>query len=249
MNKSFFIAFLLFLSYHVNAQLGDARLPSFFGIQVRSVFPSEFVGNPVTSLSKDALAASITQSPGYSFGGIVRVGLSELIALETGINFTQRYFKLRGSIADSGIYVTNSLGFIQYDVPVNALFYIKLSKKWYANASLGLTAGFKPTSIATLNNINGSQFFYHTGVVDKKTSFDLNGNLGFEFRTKKSGFFYLGTTVRIPTKPLFIYVATYKNQGFKVTQYGDVSGSFLGIDLRYFFRNVRAIAEDKKPIE
>ena len=29
----------------------------------------------------------------------------------------------------------------------------------------------------------------------------------------------------------------------------DVSGAYLGLDLRYFFKNVRAIQEDKKPIE
>jgi hypothetical protein len=55
--------------------------------------------------------------------------------------------------------------------------------------------------------------------------------------------------VRLPAKPLFVYIATYRNQGYKVTQYGDVSGAYLGLDLRYFFKNVRAVKEEKKPIE
>jgi hypothetical protein len=230
-------------------QIGDTKLPSYFGVQVRSIIPTNFVGNPITTLQKDGLQASLQQTIGYSFGGIVRVGLTELIALETGINFSQRYFKVQGSIADSGIYVTNQLGFIQYDLPLNGLIYIKLTKRFFANASLGVTAGFKPTSIATQNNIDGSKFFYHTGFVNKKASLDLNGNLGFEFRSKKTGFYYLGTTVRLPLAPLFTYISTYRNQGYKVTQYGDVSGAFLGIDLRYFFRNVKAQKEDKRPIE
>jgi hypothetical protein len=230
-------------------QIGDTKLPSYFGVQVRSIIPTNFVGNPITTLQKDGLQASLQQTIGYSFGGIVRVGLTELIALETGINFSQRYFKVQGSIADSGIYVTNQLGFIQYDLPLNGLIYIKLTKRFFANASLGVTAGFKPTSIATQNNIDGSKFFYHTGFVNKKASLDLNGNLGFEFRSKKTGFYYLGTTVRLPLAPLFTYISTYRNQGYKVTQYGDVSGAFLGIDLRYFFRNVKGQKEDKRPIE
>jgi hypothetical protein len=230
-------------------QIGDTKLPSYFGVQVRSIIPTNFVGNPITTLQKDGLQASLQQTIGYSFGGIVRVGLTELIALETGINFSQRYFKVQGSIADSGIYVTNQLGFIQYDLPLNGLIYIKLTKRFFANASLGVTAGFKPTSIATQNNIDGSKFFYHTGFVNKKASLDLNGNLGFEFRSKKTGFYYLGTTVRLPLAPLFTYISTYRNQGYKVTQYGDVSGAFLGIDLRYFFRNVKAQKEDKRPVE
>lgn len=248
MNKclSFLLSLTIFPAF---CQIGDTKLPSYFGVQVRSIIPTNFVGNPITTLQKDGLQASLQQTIGYSFGGIVRVGLTELIALETGINFSQRYFKVQGSIADSGIYVTNQLGFIQYDLPLNGLIYIKLTKRFFANASLGVTAGFKPTSIATQNNIDGSKFFYHTGFVNKKASLDLNGNLGFEFRSKKTGFYYLGTTVRLPLAPLFTYIATYRNQGYKVTQYGDVSGAFLGIDLRYFFRNVKGQKEDKRPIE
>lgn len=248
MNKC--LSFLLSLTIMpAFCQIGDTKLPSYFGVQVRSIIPTNFVGNPITTLQKDGLQASLQQTIGYSFGGIVRVGLTELIALETGINFSQRYFKVQGSIADSGIYVTNQLGFIQYDLPLNGLIYIKLTKRFFANASLGVTAGFKPTSIATQNNIDGSKFFYHTGFVNKKASLDLNGNLGFEFRSKKTGFYYLGTTVRLPLAPLFTYISTYRNQGYKVTQYGDVSGAFLGIDLRYFFRNVKAQKEDKRPVE
>jgi hypothetical protein len=249
MIKRFFLYWLILLPLCVFSQLGDTKLPSYFGVQLRTVIPSSFVGNPVTQVQKDGMKASLTQTLGYSFGSIVRVGLTELISLETGINFTQRRFTLQGSIADSGIFVNNDLGFIQYDVPINGLIYIKLSKRFFANASLGATAGFKPTSVATSNNVSGSKFFYHTGFVDKKASVDLNGNLGFEYRSKKSGFFYVGATVRLPTAPLFTYIATYRNQGYKVSQYGDVSGAFLGIDVRYFFKNVKALREEQRPIE
>lgn len=249
MNKISWLFLVLIVPHCTLSQLGDTKLPSYFGLQIRTVFPTAFIANPTTELEKDGLKASITQTFGYSFGGIVRVGLTELIALETGINFTQRRFTIKGSVADSGIYVTNDLGFIQYDVPINGLIYIQLSKRIFANASLGVTAGFKPTDIATSNNINGSKFFYHTGLVNKKASLDLNGNLGFEFRSKKSGFFYFGGTVRIPTAPLFTYIATYRNQGYKVSQFGDVSGAFLGLDFRYFFKNVKAQKEEQRPIE
>ena len=131
MNKclSFLLSLTIFPAF---CQIGDTKLPSYFGVQVRSIIPTNFVGNPITTLQKDGLQASLQQTIGYSFGGIVRVGLTELIALETGINFSQRYFKVQGSIADSGIYVTNQLGFIQYDLPLNGLIYIKLTKRFFA---------------------------------------------------------------------------------------------------------------------
>ncbi|NBV68934.1 MAG: hypothetical protein EBR74_10395 [Flavobacteriia bacterium] len=240
-------AFLFFAQTY--AQLGDNKFPSYFGIQVKTLFPSSFIANPNTIVEKEGLSATLHQKIGYSFGATVRAGLTEFISLETGINYTQRFFDISGSIADSNVFINNQMGFIQYDIPINALIYIKMTKKWYANASLGFAAGFKPTSIATTNNLNGSQFFYNTGVVQKKFSLDLNGNFGFEYRSKKAGVYYVGTSVRLPLKPLFVYVATYKNQGYKVTQYGDVAGGYLSVDFKYFFHTTRARDLPQRPIE
>lgn len=231
------------------AQLGDQKFPSFFGLQIKTLIPTNFIGDVQTTVSKDGFKSTISQNIGYSFGATVRAGITELIAFETGINFNQRYFDIQSSYADSGIFVSNQLGFIHYDVPINGLIYIKLSKRLYANASLGLAAGFKPTSIGTLNNAGGTTYIFHTGAVTKKISLDLNGNLGAEYRSKKSGTFYLGGSIRLPLKPLFTYISTYKNQGYKATGYGDVSGGYLSIDLKYFFKNVRGQSPIKVPIE
>lgn len=247
--KIVFTFWAFFFFAQTRAQLGDNKFPSYFGIQVKTLFTSSFIANPNTTLEKDGLSATLHQNIGYSFGATVRAGLTEFISLETGINYTQRFFDIQGSLADSNVFITNQMGFVQYDVPINGLIYIKLTKKWYANASLGIAAGFKPTSIATTNNLNGSQFFYNTGVVKNKFSLDINGNFGFEYRTKKAGVFYLGTSVRLPLKPLFVYVATYKNQGYKVTQYGDVAGGYLSVDFKYFFHTTRSRELPQRPIE
>lgn len=244
----FFILFTI-LAKNILAQLGDTRLPSYFGIQARAIFPSSFIGNPITHISIEGFDATLTQKPGYSFGGTVRAGITELIAFETGINFTQRYFDIQASVVDSGIFVTNDLQFIQYDIPINALIYIQMTKKWFANASLGVAAGFKPTGVGTLNTYGSTTKIYHTGIVNKKASLDFNGNVGFEYRSKKKGFFYVGSSFRLPIKPLFIYAASYKDQGYKVTQYGNVSGAYLSFDFKYFFKNINGREEIPPPIE
>ena len=132
------------------------------------------------------------------------------------------------SVADSNQYAERDLGFLTYDIPLNCLIYIKLNKTWYANASLGLSAVYKPSTIGGVNNLEGSHTFIHTGYVDYKKKFtaDFNGNIGFEFRSKNSGFFYLGGAVQIPLEPLFYLAGMYKYQGYEITDIdiNDVTG-------------------------
>jgi hypothetical protein len=211
------------------------RFPSYFGFQVRPVFPTRFIGEPEITLSKNEFTTTISQTLGYSFGGTVRAGITKLIAFETGINFTQRHFDITMALPDSNVFGQNDLTFISYDIPLNGLVYIQLSEQFYMNASLGLAVNFKPTDVGILTLTGGKNTFTHTGRVNRKTGFDLNANIGFEFRTEKSGFFYLGGSGRVPFAPLFTMVAQYQNQGYKNTLFGEVDGSFLALDFKYFF--------------
>lgn len=250
---------IICLSFHVDAQIKNknAKVPSYFGLRVCPVFPTQFIGEKSLSLTQGAdetvkINTSITQKIGYSFGGVVRAGLTKVVALETGLNFTQRSFDLTMDLPDSSLSGTNDFKFIAYDIPINALFYIKLSEKWYMNASLGLAVTFAPTHIGTASQvslppINGVSLpekrheFYHTGLVKNKIGLDLNANVGFEFRTEKNGFFYLGGVARVPFKPLFdLYVQyDYTGTDYQSILNGPVDGSFLSIELKYFFPNIK----------
>jgi hypothetical protein len=216
----------------------SAKNASYFGFQFRPILPTRFIGEPILSLSSEEFSTSIRQKTGYSFGGTVRAGITKLIAFETGINFNQRYFDINMSVADSGIYASNNLGFISYDIPLNGLVYVQLSKSIFMNASLGIAINYKPTNVGILTLPGGSFSFTHTGVTGRKTGFELNANVGFEYRTKKSGFFYIGGSGRVPFKPIFDMVAQYKYQGYKKTVIGSVDGSFLSIDFKYFFPHI-----------
>jgi hypothetical protein len=219
-------------------QEAKARFPSYFGIQVKPVFPTKFIGDPTQAFSLDGFETTISQRMGYSFGGTVRAGLTKLIALETGINFTQRNFNLTMGVPDSNSYAEDQMSFIEYDIPLNALFYIQLSKKFYMNASLGTAITFKPTDVGVFNQPGGHHRYTHTGLTRKKVGLDLNANIGFEFRTKKAGFFYLGGSGRVPFAPLFDLVADWEYQGNGTRIVGEVDGSFLAIDFKYFFPQI-----------
>jgi len=221
------------------AQVKKVAPPSYFGIHARTIFPTQFIGTNTLELQQDGFFSTVRQRTGYSFGATVRAGLTELIAIETGINFTQRYYDINFSVPDSNVSGTGDFGFIEYDIPVNALFYIKLSEKWYANASMGFAINFKPTNVQTSEQPFGFHRFTYTGLLRRKFGVDAMANFGFEYRTEKKGFFYLGGSARVPFSPLFDLIATYQWQGISNTVFGEMDGSFLSIDLKYFFPTVR----------
>jgi len=243
---------LLLITSAAFSQKKKEKFPSYFGLQFRPVFPTRFIGEPILELNAPTsdqvqYSAKLSQQMGYSFGATVRAGVTKLIAIETGINFTRRNFKVDYAIEDSSIMTSSDLGFINYDIPLNALFYIKLAEKWYMNASLGLNINFSPTDVSVGIKPSGNNEFRATGLVRRKFNFGMNANMGFEFRTKKSGFFYLGGSGSVPFSPLFDIFLQYKNQGYTSSRYEPVDGSFLAIDVKYFFPTIKNKGKQFKP--
>lgn len=228
------------------------RVPSYFGIQIRPLFPAKYIGEKshtfnTTSTDSIQFNSTITQRVGYSFGATVRAGLTKLVAIETGINFFQRNFDLSIDVPDSNINAKNDMSFINYGVPVNVLFYIPLTENFYMNASLGASLTFKPTEIGVLTLSSGANEFRSSSITNSKFGVALNANMGFEYRTKKSGFFYLGGSAQIPMAPIFNLRTLYKHEGYESAIYGDVSGSYFAIDIKYFFPIIRKKGVQFKP--
>lgn len=242
---------LLFISIALYAFAGHAqddenslyekhdKFPSYFGLQIKPLIPTSLMGTKNLLLRQDNLIAEFEQKTGYSFGASVRVGITKLISIETGINFVQRKYHYNFSVPDSNLVAERDFRIISYDLPVNALFYIQLGKNFYMNASLGVAIVYNPTEIRTQVNLPGLNKFIQEGRRYSRFAFEANANVGFEYRTEKSGIIYLGISSRVPFKPIFKVAASYENQGMKTVAIGDINGSYLSLDLRYYLPNVK----------
>lgn len=220
--------------------LENPKYPSYFGFQFRPIIPSSFLGEQVFTTSLNNFSTTFSQKYGYSFGATIRVGMTKLIAFETGINYNQRHFGIDASIADSGFYEKTTLGFVNYDIPLNALVYIQLSDKIYANAAMGGMLSFSPTNVAKHYFVGGVNNFYHSGQLKRKANFNLNASIGFEYRTEKKGFFYFGGSAVIPVSPLFYLYSQYRSSvNVLLSTINPVSGSYMTVDLKYFFPNIK----------
>lgn len=210
---------------------------NFFGFQFKPLIPFGIVGDRPFDMQEGNFSTTVSPAFGYSYGGVVRVGISELLAIETGINYTKRNFNLDYEVADSNIVGQDDFGFINFEVPLNFLVYIKLDRQSYMNTSIGASANYNPSNIRTLSNPEGAHLFIFEGRRLAFFNFHINANVGFEYRTKEDGIFYLGISGRIPFTPLLQVAAEYSYDTYDIVSYGLVEGATFSFDFKYFFHN------------
>lgn len=244
---------LCFLTSVVFSQESRPRIPSYFGFQVKPIFPGVFIGTTTFDSNIDGFNTTMTQGTGFSFGGVVRVGLTKLIALETGINITRRNYKFDSSVPDSNQYVNGRIQYLTYDIPISALFYIRLAERVYMNVSVGAALSYNPT-VAGVKIMPEGYHTFEQVALGKKLIGEAIGNIGVEYRTPKAGIFYLGAAARVPFEPLFYLQSRYSHEGFSVEtdaeKQGRVDGSYIALEIKYFFPIIKSKGSPiKTPIE
>lgn len=245
--KVLLLIFVCLISVNGISQASKQNPPSYFGIFYRPLLPIGIVGDKEFSIEESGFTTSISPKLGYSFGATVRVGLTKLIALETGIGYTRRNYRLNFSVPDSNVYAENDFGIINFDIPLNGLIYIQLTDEIFMNTSLGVSTIFNPSDIRTSINPVGKHVFIQEGRRKSHFTFDINANVGFEYRTKKDGFFYIGAFGKIPFSPIFKLAAEYRYDTESKVAFGLVEGNTIGIDIKYFFHNSRKKGVQFKP--
>lgn len=242
------------------------------GAEFRPIFPAAFLNTGSQTVQNDSYSISVSPKFGFSAGMTIRYGFHKRFALETGINFVQRNFDLniqRDSIPPAGI-IEGSPAFnsntdftiIGYEHPIKLLFFVQVADRVFLNAAAGLQLTFFPSDIFTTNeeNSNTGQFFRHSSVrlgFDGKPGNDgvIHGggiiNLGMEYRTKNSGYFYLGGTYHVPFADIyrskFEYTDTVNPAPFENrVQQLYLNGSYLTFDIRYFFNSQPLVKKERK---
>lgn len=196
------------------------------GLQFRPIVPLTFINSDDQTRVGDTLEYSIRPKFGYSAGINVRYGITERVSIETGLGFVQRNYHINMK-ADHAEKDT-AFRIIGYELPIMALVFIPLGKRFYMNASVGVQITAYPSNVQT-GDTTFNSFSSRTSLI--------NGggiaNLGWEYRTEKSGYVYLGATYHLPFK--YIYdtgVALRPTTHFTT---GKLNGSYLTVDIRYLF--------------
>ncbi len=128
--------------------------------------------------------------------------------------------------------------YIAFEIPVMALFYVQLGEKWFLNNAVGFSLDFFPS------NAQKDEPDLPYEVLNTRRSWiipSVKASVGFEFRTIKSGYFYLGGQFHRPLVPIsdvFVERSEAGNIGLQTIQ-TPLSGTYFAVDLQVFLQSRR----------
>ena len=199
------------------------------GFQFKPVFSSKFFGTGPQILSDSGFTHTINQRLAYAGGIVIRKAYTKTLALEFGINYTRRSYRINSEF--SGKSSNTDFKIIGYELPVSQLVFVRLSEHIYMNVSAGVCVNMFPSDVIK----QGEDILLYAG---RRYIFNpsLIANLGFEYRTTKSGYFYIGSSLNRPFTPIYSLAIDYvRNSNVLSTLNTQLNGTYLTVDFRYFF--------------
>ncbi|MEQ8910636.1 MAG: outer membrane beta-barrel protein [Vicingaceae bacterium] len=205
-----------------------------FGLQFKPILSSDLINTGPQTLREGQIEFTIEPTTGYAFGMVIRKGLNNQFSLETGINYTQRNYKLSITEDSTAFRGESDFRYVIYEIPILALVYIQLGQNTYMNTAFGASFNFLPSDWESLGD-----YYQHFSQRKSWVQPSLLANVGFEYRTYDKGYWYLGLSFHRPfsniTTAGVAFVTDDLNRLEKEAAFFDIRGNYLTLDLRYFF--------------
>lgn len=221
----------LFLCFFLNNSFSQERVTT-VGVQFKPILSSDIINTGAQSQTIEGINYTFTPKSGYAFGMVIRKGFTKQISLETGINYSKKNYQWKITDDFSDLNIDETISYVIYEIPITALVYVQLGRKMYLNTAFGLAADFLPSDWES-----GDSRYYHRSFRTSWVLPSLLANVGFEYRTEKDGYFYLGFSYKRPFLPITNARAGIVDDNQQIIKQSDfdVLGNYLTIDLRYFF--------------
>lgn len=205
---------------------------TYFGIQLKPIIPSSLFRAGAVETAQNDATYRVEQNVGYTFGGIIRHDFKNWLSIESGISYTHRNYTASVSDGLNNTSASTSLSIIGYEFPITGLVYVKLADQIFMDAGFGLAFDIFPSDVYNTDNDHFEFYgFRKTGL-----NTGLITNIGWEFRTAKSGSFYFGGSYHRPFIPIYqadLALSSGTNSSRLASL--NLSGNYLTIDFRYFF--------------
>jgi hypothetical protein len=224
------ITFYIIILLVFNLKLLSQERVTTFGIQLKPIIPVQFFNAGKLEVSKNNIQYTNQPKTGLSFGMVIRKGFTKSLSLETGLNFLKRNYDLTINDPDFSFSNTVDFSIVNYEIPVLCLVYVRLGRKMFMNVAGGASIDIYPTPLFTADD-------YYTNAVNRTNWLQpsLLANIGWEYRTEKSGYIYLGMSLHRPFQKIMTEFVNYNGFDRKEEITFDLTGNYLTIDIRYFF--------------
>ena len=230
------IIFILFFYFAFNANSQNSKTT--FGIQYKPIIPAAYFNAANLSISSASYNFNLKPKYSNSFGMIIRRQINKTFSVESGLNYTQRNFKL--SITNSAINLSDftTFGMRSYELPLQFLTYVRASENWHLNIAFGISHNVLASDIFSYGE--EKNYFYFQNTYRKNGGYSaLLANLGMEYRTESKGHYYFGASLHKAWKAIGRIYPEYddKTNIFNEDKefFFDMLGNFVTIDFRYFF--------------
>ena len=233
--RNIFLLFILFSVLPANAQTNKKKrkllgTDTYFGLRYSYTIAGNFIQKNDVTKQTDSSFYNVKHSSGYLFGAEVRHNFTKYFAIQTGVNFIRRNYdafaKITYPYGSSQVTDSNrtTLQFIAYELPVKAMYFIRLSSNIFMNLSAGPVLEFYPSDI------------YYEHFYGQRNSWilaALDFDIGWEYRSKNWGTFHIGGGYKMMFTNM-LYVA-YTNKNGHRLDYVNMQGNYFSIDLKYYF--------------
>ncbi len=233
--RAFFLLTMTLLPFLGNSQ--KIEHSTRFGVQYRPILAAPLLDTGPVGSGNEEFNVTLTPELGHDFGVVLRWGIGEHFAVETGIDQIRRNFTIRVKDRKRDHQEEFRFNMLAYQLPLRGLLYVQIGKRLYANVAAGAVGDIFPTDWSVSEG-NSSQY-------TQRFNWLLGGftaNLGFEYRTDKSGAFYLGGTYHRPitNSPNFgpniaAMEVSYRRDQRLYQETLTVPGNYITLDLKYFF--------------
>lgn len=201
-----------------------------FGIQVKPVIPVQFF-DPLTTVERPDLKGTLELTGGNAFGMSIRVGVTNTISFETGIGQIKRNYAFSLTNDTNGYSESGRVRYVGYEIPISGLAFIRLGERVWMNTALGFSLDMYPSDVRS--SLERSQLYIFRR---RWVQLGVLGNIGVEYRSERSGSFYIGATFHRPFNDMAVAELTYLGPNFFPYPMRTVlDGSYLTLDLRYYF--------------
>ncbi|MDZ4752821.1 MAG: hypothetical protein SGI87_14485 [Flavobacteriales bacterium] len=228
------LLFLLLIPYSLFSQQGIA----IFGIQMKPMIPSKYFGISDELVAGDGLEVNFSPRFGHNFGMVIRYGISNMISFESGINIVQRNYRITINQADLPGPQNLNFRFVGYEIPIQGLVFVQIGKQMWMNASGGVSLDLYPTNVESFGEARKDTIIfdlYQKTWRNGRFQVALLANYGFEYRSKKSGYFYFGLSYHRPFSKIGLTTIEVREKANFYNLEHPLSGNYLTLDFRYFF--------------
>ncbi len=227
-DPKFYRIFVLFMCFGISIASAQEKVIT-AGIQYKPIFSSKFFNSGPEETTINNVDFKMTPESGFCIGMVIRKGFTNTVSFESGINYVKRNFQL--DIKDTTFTGTSSFSIIGYEVPLLGLIFIQLSDHIFMDAALGFSLDFYASDVKT-----SDYYFNHFSAYNSVFSPSVLANLGWEYRTEKSGYFYLGASYHRPFQTIYYSFVEYIPQPEPDAKL-EIQGNYLTLDFRYFFHS------------